>query len=332
MHVSPIGLSAALASSLLLATGCARTWPSVRSVGDEGFLAAGGIRTIDLLPLDVGVALGPQVADDADAVADRFAGQAALEVYHHLVGRGYAATFVGPDGVTSRSDGQLVIAMTPDEVEAVQASLATFGTAQAREARVLLTPYLPARLGTVTGSDATLYVGGWAFAGRDRRAVSGADVAKGVLIGVFIVLVVVVAVAMAKKGGGGGGQGGGGGAGRAIGGAGGAAARAIGAGGRAAARGLGRVARTSLHVMRAIHHSPDAWGRHHTHVNLYLAAPAAPPPDTGPSRTVLEMTLVDNRRGLVLWHARQEFPASPMKAEDVKGVVASLMAGLPARR
>jgi hypothetical protein len=44
--------------------------------------------------------------------------------------------------------------MSRESLEATQASLAAFGTAQATAGDVMLTPYLPARLGEATGADA----------------------------------------------------------------------------------------------------------------------------------------------------------------------------------
>ncbi len=342
MRVSGIGFLAAFAASVLLATGCGRTWPQVRSVGDPGFLETGGVVTVDVLPMDVGISVSPETPESAEIVADRFVHLAAREVHAHLAGRGYVvAADIGPDGVYRRGDGQMAIAMTPEQLEAVGASLAAYGAAQQRARDVILTPYLPARLGAATGSDATLYVGGWGFAGRDEKGIDAGDVAKVVLVALFIVVVVAVAIVVAKKGGGGGGgkggsvaSAGGSAAARAIGGAGGSAAgHAASGAARVAARGLGRVARGSLEVLRAFHYTGDAWGRHHTHLNVYLSMPMAPPPPAdGPSRTFLEMTLVDNRNGLVLWHARQQFPANPALYKDIRSVVGSMMAGLPASR
>lgn len=340
MRVSPFAFQAAFAASVVLATGCARSWPTVRSVGDADFLAAGGVRTVDVLPLDVAVWVSQGRGEAPDEVADYFAASAEREIFAHLAGRGYdVAATIGPDGVYRRMDGREAIALAPEQLQAIEASLAAYGAAQQRTTNVLLTPYLPVRLGAATGADATLYVGGWTYAGQDASGVKAGDVAKYVLIGLFIVVIIAVAVVVARKGGGGGGgRGGGGGggsaAGRAVGGAGSAAARAIGGTGRGVAHGVGQVARSSLDVLRAFNYTEDAWGRHHTHLNVYLSMPMAPAPQppSGPSRTALEMTLIDNHRGVVLWHARQEFPASPANGRDVRDVIGSMMAGLPASR
>jgi hypothetical protein len=87
--------------------------------------------------------------------------------------------------------------------------------------------------------------------------------------------------------------------------------------------------------MRGWARGMDSFGRTHTHIEVYSGMPAGPPPPAfpseGPSVMVLEMTLVENRRGIVLWHARDEFPASPARPDDVKRVVSRMMAGLPER-
>ena len=45
---------------------------------------------------------------------------------------------------------------------------------------------------------------------------------------------------------------------------------------------------------------------------------------------MLEMTLIDNRSGLVVWHARQRFPARAYKAKDIKKAFARMLKTLPA--
>jgi hypothetical protein len=43
----------------------------------------------------------------------------------------------------------------------------------------------------------------------------------------------------------------------------------------------------------------------------------------------LEMTLVDNRTGLTLWHAHQAFPAGADHPQDVTRVANMLLATMP---
>jgi hypothetical protein len=343
VRVSGLAYCAAFASSILLGAGCGRTWPAVHPIADSRFYTAGGVHTVDILPMDVGVAVAESRNETPESVADKLSFSASSEVQTQLLVRGYeVAAVIGPDGVYRRADGALDVALAKQDLDSVLASLASFGSAQRTVHDELLVPYLPVRLGQATGADATLYVGGWAYEGEPDDGVTAGDVAKGIIIGLFIVVVIAVLVVAAKGGGhgggghGGGGHGGGGGGGsvaaHAAGNAGSAATRALGHAGGAAARGLGRVARTSVDVFRAMGDHPDAWGHHHTHLDVYLSAPEPRPIDAGPSRTALEMTLVDNRSGLVLWHARQEFPANPASPADVRESVARMLAGLPPSR
>ena len=52
-------------------------------------------------------------------------------------------------------------------------------------------------------------------------------------------------------------------------------------------------------------------------------------PRTGRPKMYLEMTLVDNRSGRVLWHAHQAFPANPARPHDVMRAAKQLLASLP---
>jgi len=79
----------------------------------------------------------------------------------------------------------------------------------------------------------------------------------------------------------------------------------------------------------------DAMARTGTHVEIYAGRPdyyRSRAPHKGRSAMLLEMTLVDNRSGRVLWHARQRFPASPARPEQVEKAVKRLLAALPAAR
>jgi hypothetical protein len=106
-------------------------------------------------------------------------------------------------------------AMAARALDATEASLSAYGAmAAASPAGHLPTPYLPARLGTVTHADATLYVGGWAFVGHPEDHTTR-NVAIGLLLVVVVVAIVVLVVASKGRVGGvglhGGGGGGGGG-------------------------------------------------------------------------------------------------------------------------
>ena len=67
---------------------------------------------------------------------------------------------------------QQPLVMSPQEIEATSTSLSSYGAAVHMSDNKLVPPFLPARLGQTTGSDATLYVGGWTYVGKDG---GGAD-------------------------------------------------------------------------------------------------------------------------------------------------------------
>ena len=107
-------------------------------------------------------------------------------------------------------------------------------------------------------------------------------------------------------------------------------------------RGTARVAHAGVRVAGA---TLDAFGRANTHLYIEVGNgsgnPGAPPPaarplpppprmpTSGRSRIDLEMTLVDNRTGLVLWHARQHFHADPAKPSDVTQAMLRMLRALP---
>ena len=76
----------------------------------------------------------------------------------------------------------------------------------------------------------------------------------------------------------------------------------------------------------------DAFGR--LAANVELPAPDrgddALPHDGDQSQLYLEATLIDNRTGLVAWHAHQAFPAQLGRAEDTARAMRTLLAQLPA--
>jgi hypothetical protein len=313
-------LALAAAENLAL-TGCAPTWPDVRPAGQPWFLAGhGNVATIDLLPLDVAITSDGQRGAPED-IAPAFEAQMAAEIAGVLQSRGYQlGATIDWDGGYLRADGQPGLAMTRDEIGRTLASLASYGFAASR-APGLPPPFLPARLGAATGSDATLYVGGYAFSGDDPGGVDAGDVAKGVLIAVFIVVVVVVLVAASKHGGGGG---------SVVSGAG----RAVAGAGRVAVHGVARLGHIVVHARRPLFDVVDVFGRATTHIDIYLEHADEVPlvPTRGDSQTLLEMTLVDNRTGQALWHARQRFPANPARRDHISQLVARVLSTLPPHR
>lgn len=326
--------AAALIGSSIAGCG-AEAWPrGVRGVGDPRFLAhEQAIATIDLLPVDLQVWTEPGHARDAVAVAGDIEGTLASVVATQLAARGYElAAWIDRDGRYVASDGVTRDAMQPDDVARTGYSLSGYGMAQSRVDQQLLAPFLPARLGQATGSDATLYIGGWAFAGKGKGSGKAAKVIGTILIVGIIAIVLVAALAGKDSG-----------AGRAAGkvadGAGRVATGAVKVVGRVA---LG-VARTAGQVGHAIARDPELLhftidtmellAQAGTHVEVYPARPDyyAEGPRRGRSALLLEMTLIDNHTGRTLWHGRQRFPASPERPAQVERAVVQLMSTLPAR-
>jgi hypothetical protein len=255
-----------------------------------------------------------------------------------LLARGYVlGTAMGWDGGYVRPDGTNGVALAPEAVLATVDSLASYGLA-AERSRGLPVPFLPARLGEGTGTDATLYIGGWTFEG--KHSSTGDKVAKGVLIGLVIVGVVVVIAALVKGKGDGLGSLGGKAASGAV--------RVASSVGRVAARTALRAGNLAVELTRgAARHADevldatvevlDAFGRSSTHLSIGGGGTARPTwsarpgvPHQGQSRTYLELTLVDNRTGLVLWHARQAFPAHAAREASARRMLHTAMASLPA--
>jgi hypothetical protein len=319
----------------LLVSGCGAAWPTVTGLADPAFAAGRlGARTIEVLPIDVQLWSHDAAVDPAELAA-AFDAMAASAVDGELARHGYqVVAHVDWDGSEADGVGRRQ-AMSADQVARTAEALSSFGSAQAREPAGLLVPYLPVRLGVASGADATLYVGGWAYAGTPPPS-RGKQIAKGVLIGLAVVAVVVIVVASLK--GGGNGLGGvAGGAARAAGGAVRVAGRVAGAAGRVAT-GLARatleqpelVLRTADSALRMA----DAFGRMDSHLDVvgerpdFYAQPGVP--HRGRSALLLELTLIDNHSGRALWHARQRFRADPTRPDQVARALRSLLAVLPA--
>ena len=193
-------------------------------------------------------------------------------------------------------------------------------------------PFLPARLGTTTGSDATLYVGGWSYVAKEPPHSSTAETVVAVL---FIVAVIGILVALAKSSDhhdqharasqGGHASHGNGGTGRNPG----THSWSIASG----------PLRRSHHSARAAAGLVDAFGR--VAVDIALTAPdgelhtwgddPAVPHGGGDPQMYLEMTLVDNRTGLALWHSHQRFPANAESPDAVTRAATTMLELLPSR-
>jgi hypothetical protein len=95
------------------------------------------------------------------------------------------------------------------------------------------------------------------------------------------------------------------------------------------------MAESAPRILEAVARTADAFGRMQvdTHIELCDTRPDwhATGPRDGNSAMYLEMTLVDNQTGLVLWHVHQQFPASGARKDQIDHVVASLLETLPAQ-
>ena len=331
---------AALLAMLNVVTGCAGpTWPRVHAQADARFMSQPrSVRTVDVLPADIQVwthssdeNLPAELAAQVDALVNgaTMAG---------LSRRGYqVAAQMTWDGWYVAPDGSAHQAMPSEHLELTAHALSGYGEAMAQAdspAGGLLVPYLPYRLGTSTGADATLYIGGWSYVGEDPRETTGQKVLEGVAIGLLVIAFAVVLIAVLDKAGGGGG-GGGGGVARAAGSAGRVAVTAGRVAGRTVAPLLRGVARVGVGITRGMLQATDAFGRTNTHIHIYAGSPNYyaddRTPKKGRSRMQVEMTMVDNHTGLVLWHTRDTFPAHGTRAEDVNRVFELMLSSLPAR-
>ena len=316
------------------AAGCAgEAWPEVRGVADPQFLGhRRAVETVDVLPIDLQVWTRPGLQLDPADLSRELELSIGGMVAAQLAGRGYEVVAqIDRSGRYVGTDGQVRAAMQQADLLRTAYALSSYGQAQATHQGGLLFPFLPARLGGATGSDATLYVGGWAFAGKERGSNKAAKVVGTILI-VGLIAVVAVAVIAGLKGDKG--------PARAVGkvaeGAGRVAHGAV----RVAGGVVGGVARTTGRVAREIVRDPvlfqlaldTAYELAHaeTHMRVSSARPDyyATGPRDGRSAMMLELTLIDNRTGQTLWHARQRFPASPRRSRDVERAVSRVMASL----
>lgn len=326
--------------------GCGPTWPQVTAQGEQNFMTRGNaVRTVDVMPLDVQLWTyrGHKVAPET--LGQRFHAFASGATLAELSRRGYQVVAqMAWDGTYDNYVGKPRLAMDQHEIEDTAAALSSYGLAVKRANNQLPTPMLPARLGQRTGADATLYVGGWSYVGKPHES-TGKKVAKGVAIGLLVVAVIaVVVLVVASKGKGGNILGG---AGKAVAGAGKAVARTAVTVGRVAGkvtghalRGLARsgprIIRGTGRVMRGM---ADAMGRSNTHIDIHLGGPQrykrpdyyrkGSTPKKGVSQMYLELTLIDNRTGSVLWHAQQHLPADGSKQNQVRKALRYMMASLP---
>jgi hypothetical protein len=337
----PSQLVAALATSATLLAACGPSWPS--GVAATVAPRAQPVRTIDVLPLDLQVWTHPALRGKEDEIRARAEARILGTAGDALVRRGDAITMIDWNGDTMAT-GQPANAISRDDLLATVDSLSAYGAQAEAKPHTLPIPYLPARLGTTTGSDATLYVGGWAYVGADDGDGVGTKIAEGILIGVAIIAVVgLIALAASSKSHGHGGShsgsshGSSGGSGGHVA-AGGGGTVATGWGhqgmvstgrgdyrphsGHPRATAAGDIADATLDVVDAFGHVIIDVGRPDYYAGTNV-------PHDGDSKMYLEMTLVDNHTGLALWHAHQAFPAGADHPEDVTRVANMLLATMP---
>lgn len=299
---------------------------------------AHGVYTIDVLPPDVQVWTHAGSAASPEDLAARLDGVLRGVVDTALLRRGYhVLAQLEWDGTYMAPDGAIREAMATEHLGVTAYSLSGYGHAVDAAEQGLLVPYLPHRLGRATGADATLYIGGWAYVGKDPNDNRGAKIAKGIVIGILVIALVAILIIALDKGGKGLGKAAGG-VGQATASAGRSAARVAVTAGRLAARSLEPALRTYARVgprlARGMLDVADAFGHIDTHVYIYGGRPSyyedERTPKKGRSRMLLEMTLVDNRTGMVLWHTRELFPAHATQGAQVRRAFASLLSTLPA--
>ena len=323
-------LVASATTTAVLAAGCAgdRPWPARPvAISTQAFATQGEISTIDVLPLDLQLWAEPGYNVNLAELRSGTEVNLMNVALETLAKRNYAVGAM----IDWNGDFPGGNALTRDDLLATVGSLGRYGAAATEHPGQLPVPFLPARLGTTTGADATLYVGGWGYVAKHRDS-AGEQVAEGVMIALLVISVVAI-IALIESGsksshghGGHGGGSGGSGGGHVAGAAGGFA----GHGAFTASRGV-----EHLHHGRGVASGVlDAFGR--TAVDIALSTPdwgedPALPHDGGASQMYLEMTLVDNHTGLALWHAHQIFPASAASAGDTARVARIMLALLPSR-
>lgn len=325
-----------VAAAGLAVAGCGGPrWPSVRGIASKEL--GHDVVTIDMLPIDIAVTARPGYPQQGPVLEQQVAVAVGHDLLRVLGARGYEVVApISWQGRYVAGDGRWHQVMPAAAVASTVASLSTYGRAQASlsERGRLLVPFLPSRLGQKTGSDATLYVGGRAYVGVDEEPDgTGEKVVKGIVIAAAVVVIAAAIIIGLKESGS-----------DAASAVGNAAASAASAAGRAALSAGSAIARVGFRVTRAmtihadavahaLYAGVDAFGHTHTHLAIHVASRPPPPvPEAdAPSSVLIEMTLVDNRTGRTLWHARQKFGANLARADHRHEVLRRMLGTLPAR-
>lgn len=327
---------ASATTAAVLTAGCAggRPWPAHPvAISTPAFAAQGEVATIDVLPLDLQLWADPSYDGNLAELRSGTEVNIMNVALETLAKRNYSVGAM----IDWNGDFPGGNALSKDDLVATVGSLARYGAATAEHPGQLPVPFLPARLGTSTGADATLYVGGWSYVAPHRDS-TGEQIVQGVMIGLIVLTVVAIVAVVASSsksssrshgrshglrhghnagGGGGGHVSDGGGRGGTH-------------SGFTASRGVAHVHQGRSVVGGLV----DAFGR--TAVDVALSSPdwgedPALPREGGESQMYLEMTLVDNRTGLALWHAHQIFPASAASAAETARVARTMLSRLPDR-
>lgn len=345
----------------VVSTGCAsRAWPSAgSSVTDPTFASRDrGVVTVDVLPLDLAVWTETGVTASPAELRARAEARIMNTALDALARGAYGVdAMIGWNGEAS---GMIVLPRA--DLIATATALAGYGAAVEHQPGTLPAPPLPVKLGQATGSDATLYVGGWAYVAAPRQS-TGSKVAEGIAIAIVAVAVIgiVIAIAVAAKDS--------------------SSSSSKKSGGGAKSRGGATIRdhRAEPGFANRDHRGKSPWTRDHRRrdpgstirdhragttpsvrdhratqaprgranvaVDLSWMSEGDTEVDFGPSwraqsprpdldkdsRLYLEMTLIDNRTGLVLWHTHQAFPANAAKPGEVERAARVLLSSLPAR-
>jgi len=343
-------LVATITSGALI--GCGASWPNKAAALSRPEVHQ--IQTIDVLPIDLEVWTENGYPITPEEIRDAASNDLMVTALDAVQKRSYVI-----DGLIDWNgaiDGRGEV-MPPADVDATIATLARYDTVAGQYALHLPDPHLPAKLGGVSGADATLYLGGWAYVAAQHES-TGEKIAEGVLIGVAVIAVVaIVAIALSGSKSHGGSSHGGGGGGSHGGGGGGHAAPAFHDHRTVATTDSPQFATIVVHDHRSTegagsiirdHRGSEPSGgvrvseshpvRIDTAIDIVDSLDpqrsvhpdwSGDVPEGGDAQMYVEMTLVDNATGAVVWHAHQKFPANAASKQDVARVARTMLASLP---
>lgn len=336
--------TAVVAATGILVTGCGgAAWPqhAVAVVAAPATTAApiSAITTVDVLPLDLQLWAEPGSNANLDDVAAR----ANMNIMNATLAALAAKQIQLTSLIDHNGESAGMPVLTREQLAATMGALGHYGTTATEHPGTLPVPYLPVRLGSTTGADATLYVGGWGYVAAHHRS-TGDKIAEGLAIALVVVAAVAIVAALAD-----------------------AADHHPSSKSKSKSKSTSRSrdhraasdsggidlprmghehgGEDNSHPIvwrqfdRREHRGPslgavlvDAFGR--AAIDTALSEPqwSDDPelPRTGPSQLYLEMTLVDNRTGLALWHAHQTFPAQAWTG-DASRAARIVLATLPAQ-